>query len=47
VWGRPLDDPTYQLLQAYIGSQELKRQTDPRLRDAGALLLASPAFQWT
>jgi uncharacterized protein (DUF1800 family) len=47
VWGRPLDDPTYQLLQDYIGSQELNRQTEPRLRDAVALLLASPAFQWT
>ena len=47
LWGRPLDNPTFQQLHNYIGSDTLDRQTEPRLRDALALMLASPAFQWT
>ncbi len=45
--GRALDDPTRDLLQEYIGSGSLNdSDTNQRLREALALLLASPAFQW-
>ncbi len=48
TWGRPLSDETKTLLINYIGSSELNRpQTRRHLQDAAALLLASPAFQWT
>ena len=47
LWGRPLAPTTFQQLHAYIGSDQLNRQSEPRLREAIALMLASPAFQWT
>jgi hypothetical protein len=47
IWGRPLPDETQSLLTNYIGSGELNTpKTQNRLKDAAALLLASPNFQW-
>jgi uncharacterized protein (DUF1800 family) len=47
IWGRPLPDETKSLLTNYIGPGELNApKTQNRLKDAAALLLASPNFQW-
>lgn len=48
ILGRSLDDNTYALLAEYLGTNPLDNpQTQIRLKDSIALLLASPAFQWT
>ena len=45
---RPLDDDARALFIGYIGSDRLHNQeTQLRLRESVALMLASPAFQWT
>ncbi|MEI2608427.1 MAG: DUF1800 domain-containing protein [Candidatus Promineifilaceae bacterium] len=44
--GRPLDDAAITLFTDYIGPTSTDN-TPARLSDAAALLLASPAFQWT
>ncbi|MDA0244725.1 MAG: DUF1800 domain-containing protein [Chloroflexi bacterium] len=46
--GRPLDAPTQALFTTYLGTADLPpRETAQRTAEALALLLASPAFQWT
>jgi len=46
--GRPLDDEAYALFTDYVGNGDLSDEpTRERLGDAVALMLASPAFQWT
>ncbi|RMG97965.1 MAG: DUF1800 domain-containing protein [Chloroflexi bacterium] len=48
VLGRPLDTTAAQLLQDYVGTGEVTdSHIQERLRDAIALMIASPAFQWT
>lgn len=45
---RPLDPEAHTLFNNYVGSGGLmERPTLQRLQEAAALLLASPAFQWT
>lgn len=44
--GRPLDDAAMSLFIAYVGPAS-SDSTPSRLSDAAALMLASPAFQWT
>lgn len=44
--GRPLDAAAMSLFIAYVGSTS-NDGTPARLSDAAALMLASPAFQWT
>jgi hypothetical protein len=47
VWGRPLPNETQSLLTTYIGPGKLADpETQQRLKDAAALMIASPAFQW-
>ena len=47
VWGRPLPNETQSLLTTYIDSGKLTNpQTQFRLKDAAALMIASPSFQW-
>lgn len=48
TWGRPLPAQTQSLFTAYTGSAPLSdSETQLRLKDAAALMIASPAFQWT
>ncbi|MCB9421503.1 MAG: DUF1800 family protein [Ardenticatenaceae bacterium] len=48
LWGRPLPPETQSLFTNYIGPGQLNdSKTQLRLKDAAALLIASPAFQWT
>ncbi len=46
--GRALDDEALDLLVGYVGTDRLdRREAQQRLREAVALIIASPAFQWT
>lgn len=46
--GRSLDQPTRELFTTYAGDDALSDpQTRQHLQDAVAMMLASPAFQWT
>lgn len=46
--GRPLDAAAQNLFTAYVGTGPASdRDTRTRLNEAAALMLASPAFQWT
>ena len=46
--GRALDDETRTLFTEYTGADSLDNpRTQQRLKDTAALMLASPAFQWT
>jgi hypothetical protein len=48
MWGRPLPPETRSLFTTYIGPGQLSdTETQLRLKDAAALMMASPAFQWT
>jgi hypothetical protein len=48
VYGRALTPTESTLFTDYVGSGSLdNHETQQRLRDAIALMLASPAFQWT
>ena len=48
ILGQPLDEQSRLLLADYVEHGTIgDRQTQTRLRDAIALLLASPAFQWS
>jgi hypothetical protein len=48
MWGRPLSPETRSLFTTYIGPGQLSdTETQLRLKDAAALMMASPAFQWT
>jgi uncharacterized protein (DUF1800 family) len=47
ILNRPLDPSARQQFTAYVGGNDLAdRETRQRLRDAVALMLAGPAFQW-
>jgi uncharacterized protein (DUF1800 family) len=47
LWGRPLSPETQTLFTTYINSSQLNdSETQLRLKDAAALLIASPTFQW-
>jgi hypothetical protein len=47
ILNRPLDPAARQQFTAYVGGNDLAdRETRQRLRDAVALMLAGPAFQW-
>ncbi|MCI0399131.1 MAG: DUF1800 domain-containing protein, partial [Chloroflexi bacterium] len=47
IFGRALDDESRTLFAGYVGDGRLAdRETNLRLREAVALMLASPAFQW-
>ena len=48
IYGAPLETADRTLFTDYIGSQPLQdRETNLRLRESIALMLASPPFQWT
>jgi hypothetical protein len=48
ITGQALEPADGALLAEYVGPGRLgDRETNQRLREAVALMLASPAFQWT
>jgi hypothetical protein len=48
IYGAPLETADHSLFTDYIGDGSLQnRETNLRLRESIALMLASPPFQWT
>ncbi len=47
IYGRSLSIEESQLFTEYLGAETAVDFDDPKFRDAAALMLASPAFQWT
>jgi hypothetical protein len=47
IYAAPLETAEQSLFSSYIGDGRPSRETDQRLRESIALMLASPPFQWT